>query len=317
MLFSEAAVARYFNWRAWKAFGKTACTTLLRGLCSERAHRIKELHLDCSAVSPELLATSLPHLTSLQSLHTTHLGSSGESGLEQAFKTALPSLVHLSGHGRCQLPAVLPHSLTSLDVPVQLVQGESDWEACRQLASLFSIDALRLLTIHIAGPDPLAETKEVCVTAACMFYDRLQLASLPAPTSSPATASLESLTIIQHVRTEDWLCKSAVDPQDSMLFLAQATQNLVGFVQHKLEDREGFDSLTHVRIDLRLPGDCCTTVRGHSAEVFLGGEPEQELHFDELQPAPEVWCVVSVFDVKGRKTEVFLAVHAGEEVLCV
>ena len=302
-LFSEAAVARYYNWRAWRAVDKTACTMLLRGLCAGRAHRIKELYLDCSAVSPELLATSLPRLTGLQRLHTTHLGSAGAEGLEMAFRAGLPSLVHLSGSGRCQLPAVLPSGLTSVDVPVQLVQTEPDWEAWWHLASLFSIDALQTLDVCISGPDPLARDSWLGATAACMLYDRLQLASLPTHSSSPATASLEVLNIVQHVRTEDWLCKRSIDPKDPLLFLAQVAQNLVSFVRHKLED-PGFDSLSHVRFDLRLPGDCCTTVGGHSADVYLGEDTNCEVQFDEQQPAPEVWRAVSVVEFRradGRK----------------
>ena len=280
-LYSHAAIVRHFDWRTWRMVGRGACTTVARELLpNRRRHLVTELHLDCSSIDAELLLMLLMLLHgSLRRLHVTCLS---RSAAQQLF-TALPIMLrldYLSLTGPHLVPG-LPHlcSITCLDILLHGPDGLTSGDLSRCLENQWQ---LQELTIRIAGFDQVLNSLQPdgVSSMATMLFGLLRISVNPFP-------SLTALAITQQFRVADWRKLAGPAGDDPLEFLVRVVSEVYGQVLSMMrgewEQDDGqprFACLETFEVDLQLPGDCCSTVSGLSAETLLGDD--WELSDDEV-----------------------------------
>ena len=297
-LFTSAAVARSFDWRAWRPVGRRTCTALVRSLAANRAHLLEELHLDAGSVNRAVLARSLPQLTGLVWLYASQISRSAADGLVEALTAGLPSLKYLSCTGPCQLPRLPPLDVNTLELPLLGLVADN-WAALGRCVEQQS--QIEELTFRVSGRDPATAKPQ----AEGLPSTANMLLGMLAVGSTFALRRLSHLTISQEFRTQDWRSGlGSSRPTDPLAHLELVVGHMHG-VLLELLDSPCFPSLVWLEVDLQLPRDCCSAISGDTAEAWLDDDSENDIDSDDEPQgpeAPQLWRISATWEFSHHST---------------
>ena len=316
-LYSQAAAAPHFHWRTWRPFGAQGCTALALSLWC-RAHALRELHLDCTAVEPRVLGGLLLRCVDLERLSLAAVTPAATGSMSVASRMRLRNLRRLDCPGpdsRMRF-AALPPSLASLTCRI------SDVRSCLQLASrtafstsLASLPNLQDLHLHLEGADPSFRIVPgqgagggLHVSAAFHIFTALLGAYAPRP-----AAPLQHLDVTQRLPASVWQRACAPRPlpgyhaailQDRRVLATRLGGLLACILQGELTERPLLlPRLQSLRVRFTLEaGDEAAALHGSDSDASSDASSSESECDPGIEDTIIVLCAVSGSGA-GRQTD--------------